>query len=151
MSNFDTYYGFDTEYIISAGIEEAIKYIKENDLYRISPFFQEKKEELETMYTAEHMERWFQSKARNYPANIEDESLSTLMDRAIDFGNMAEARKLLEKLEEQLGSDKRNYSLLYYRAAQAIFLLEERRFGQKLERDLVGYQLEGEGQQRVFG
>ncbi|GAB1532286.1 MULTISPECIES: hypothetical protein [Brevibacillus] len=118
LSNFDTYYGFDTEYIISAGIEEAITYIQENDLYRISSFFQNKKEELATMYSAEHMERWFQSKARNYPANPEDESLITLMDRACDFGNMAEARKLLERLEEQLGSDKKNYSLLYHQAKQ---------------------------------
>ncbi|AWX58450.1 MULTISPECIES: hypothetical protein [Brevibacillus] len=116
LSNFDTYYGFDTEYIISAGIEEAITYIEENALYRISSFFQDKKEELETMYTAEHMERWFQSKARIYPAKREDESLITLMDRASDFGNMAEAKKLLEKLEEQLGSDKKNYSLLYHQA-----------------------------------
>ncbi|TKI58696.1 hypothetical protein E8L90_26695 [Brevibacillus antibioticus] len=118
LSNFDTYYGFDTEYIISAGIEEAITYIEENGLYRISSFFQDKKEELETMYTAEHMERWFQSKARDYPANLEDESLITLMDRASDFGNMAEARKLFGKLEEQLGSDKKNYSLLYHQAKQ---------------------------------
>lgn len=62
------------------------------------------------------MERWFQSKARIYPAKSEDESLITLMDRASDFGNMAEAKKLLEKLEEQLGSDKKNYSLLYHQA-----------------------------------
>ncbi|RAT98506.1 hypothetical protein [Brevibacillus sp. Leaf182] len=116
LSNFDTYYGFDTEYIISAGIEEAITYIEENALYRISSFFQDKKEELETMYTAEHMERWFQSKARIYPAKREDESLITLMDRASDFGNMTEAKKLLEKLEEQLGSDKKHYSLLYHQA-----------------------------------
>ena len=40
LCNFDTYYGVDTEYLFSAGIEETIRYVEENDLYRTSSYFQ---------------------------------------------------------------------------------------------------------------
>ncbi|MGG4494986.1 hypothetical protein [Brevibacillus reuszeri] len=48
LSNFDTYYGFDTEYLFSAGIEEAIRYVEENDLYTSSSYFQGMEDEIRT-------------------------------------------------------------------------------------------------------
>lgn len=131
LCNFDTYYGFDTEYLFSAGIEETIKYVEQNDLYRISSYFQEIQDEIETMYTAEYLEQWFQSKVRWYPTNIEEESLITLMDRAVVFGNIEEARVLLRQLEESLESEENHFSLLYYRSKEleeydkALYYLEK--------------------------
>ncbi|GED69858.1 hypothetical protein BRE01_35600 [Brevibacillus reuszeri] len=118
LSNFDTYYGFDSEYLFSAGIEEAIRYVEENDLYTSSSYFQGMEDEIRTLFTAEYMERWLQTKTRSYPINQEDESLSTLMDRAVVFGDIAEARRLLAQLEASSGSEKSDYSYLYYRCKE---------------------------------
>ncbi|WP_103107364.1 hypothetical protein [Brevibacillus reuszeri] len=118
LCNFDTYYSVDTEYLFSAGIEETIRYVEENDLYRTSSYFQELEDEIRTLFTAEYLEKWLQSKVRKYPANQEDESIYTLMDRAIVFGELVEAKRLLEQLEASLGSEKNDYSYLYYRCKE---------------------------------
>lgn len=118
ISNFDTYCGFDTEYLFSAGIEETIRYVEENNLYRTRSYFQGMEEEIRTLSTAEYMEKWLKSKARQYPANLEDESIYTLMDRAVVFGDLVEAKRLLEQLEASLGSEKNDYSYLYYRCKE---------------------------------
>ncbi|WP_289139370.1 hypothetical protein [uncultured Brevibacillus sp.] len=118
LCNFDTYYSFDTEYLFSAGIEETIRYVEENDMYRTSSYFQELKDEIRTLFTAEYLEKWLQSKVRKYPANHKDESIYTLMDRAVVFGNLVEAKRLLKQLEASLGSEKDDYSYLYYRCKE---------------------------------
>lgn len=90
VANFDTYCGFDREFMYIALYDETTAYVQQN--------FPDLLDEIKDDFaTTEDLEQWWKNLAQRFPDNEEKESLDTLFHRYIYFDDKEKAKYYLEK------------------------------------------------------
>lgn len=112
-ANFDTFCGYYSEFIFSAGIEATCKYLEKFELTENNKYLFKLKNELQSIFTEKDIEEFLERMESWFPDRIEKESTETLLERAIEFNDYNEGERLLGVLEKE---DNCDYGSLYYRA-----------------------------------
>lgn len=110
-ANFDTYCGYESEFIFSAGVEATCKYLESCEITEINGYLYPNKDNLRSLFTEDHINKFLNRIKLWYPDNIKDESTESLFGRAIEFNNFAEGERLFRLLEEEETNEQ---SLYYY-------------------------------------
>lgn len=111
-ANFDTYCGYDSEFMFSAGVEATCKYLESCQLTESNKYLYERKDNLRDIFTEDHINKFIDRMRRRYPDNIKDETTKSLLCRAIEFDDFVEGERLFRLFEKE-NSDDIN-SLYYY-------------------------------------
>lgn len=112
-ANFDTFCGYDSEFIFSAGVEATCHYLDKHKITEDNHYLFERKDSLRTIFTEVHISEFFDKMKTNYPESITEESIESMLDRAIQFENYNECERLFALLEEQ---EQTNMEYLFYYA-----------------------------------
>ncbi|WP_343673142.1 hypothetical protein [Chitinophaga sp.] len=99
FADFDTYCGYDREFILSAGIKETYQYMAD-----VKPAFSEKfYEYFGTVCTTteEELEEWKTFKARYFPDQLEIKDLTDEIQLAIE---LSEQEIMIEKIDQWVAS-----------------------------------------------
>lgn len=108
-ANFDTWCGYDREYLFAAGTDKTM------DLVRSSTHpFRDEVLELSTV-SEEDLPEWSESKRSLFPADPSDEDPLTWIDRAEMTGDLPLARRLLDEWAANRPRDRDTLSQLRYR------------------------------------
>lgn len=111
-ANFDTWSGYDVEYVVSAGVAETLEFVRASD-------HPERDAVLERLADVREVDlaKWWRRKQSWFPADPADESPLTWFDRAVDLGRPAEARAWLERWSEGRDRDEETLTVLRGRYA----------------------------------
>lgn len=85
FADFDTYCGYDSEYIISAGIRETYEYVEKVQPAFSKDFYEWFGTESECKYTEAELEEWKKFKARYFPDQLEMKDLTDEIQLAFDL------------------------------------------------------------------
>ncbi|WP_124726783.1 hypothetical protein [Staphylospora marina] len=112
FADFDTYCGYDVQFLFSAGVEATCRYLERHGITEDRPYLFENRDHLRSICTEEDIEKFFYELSLRFPTRIEDERVETLFDRAIIFGDDQEAERLFRLMEE--AGEISDASLYYY-------------------------------------
>lgn len=104
LANFDTFCGFDREFVFWALREKAEAYIFEHqpDLH----------DEFKNNYASMDLDEWWENLSSRYPEREAEEELLELYDRSIYFGNKDLAREYLEQWQRNEPESEHKDSVL---------------------------------------
>lgn len=112
-ANFDTYCGYDSEFIFSAGVEATCNYLENQSITEDHAYFFKNKDNLREIYTESDIQKFFERMKQEFPDKKEEESTISLLTRAIEFEDYEEGERLFRLLENE---GQLNAQALYYYA-----------------------------------
>lgn len=112
-ANFDTYCGYDSEFIFSAGVEATCNYLENQKITEDHAYLFKNKDNLREIYTESDIQKFFERMKHEIPDRIEEESTISLLTRAIEFGDYEEGEHIFSLLEKE---GQLNAQTLYYYA-----------------------------------
>lgn len=115
VANFDTYCGYDAQFLCAAGRDAALAEFANSDhelKETIRDFLFD--ELCNSRFSSQEIEDWRTGLIHEFPSRPDEEPLRVEIDRAITFGLCDEGLLLLDRFEE-LGTEKSLSSLSYLR------------------------------------
>ncbi|MCH5585174.1 hypothetical protein MK805_09345 [Shimazuella sp. AN120528] len=109
-ANFDTYCGYDAEFIFSAGVKATCAYLEEQQITEDNLYLWEHRDHLRGMYTEQSIDRFLEGMKKRYPKQKEDEDIATLFEQAVLLEDSIEAEKLFLQVEKQEGRSDQELS-----------------------------------------
>ncbi|MFI9814518.1 hypothetical protein [Saccharothrix variisporea] len=111
-ANFDTWSGYDVEYVVAAGVAETLEFVRASD-------HPERDAVLERLADVGEVDlaRWWRRKQSWFPADPADENPLTWSDRAARLGRHADARTWLDLWSQ--GRDRNEETLTVLRGRYA--------------------------------
>ncbi|WP_028777379.1 hypothetical protein [Shimazuella kribbensis] len=100
-ANYDTYCGYSSEFIFSAGVEATCDYLENQTITEDHLYLFKNKDKLREIYTENEIEEFSEWMKEEFPDRIEVEETTTLFSRAIEFGDEEEGKRLFRLLEEE--------------------------------------------------
>lgn len=110
-ANFDTYCGYETEFLFSAGVDVTCNYLETSQVTEENQFWYERQGEIRTIFTEEEIAFFVERMEQCYPDSEANESTRTLLCRAIDFNHQAEMERMFKRFEDE---NKADTDALYY-------------------------------------
>ncbi|MPZ84223.1 MAG: hypothetical protein GEV28_29010 [Actinophytocola sp.] len=129
-ANFDTWCGYDEQYLVAAGVDVTLELVRAGD-------HPERDALLERLGELDEpdLEKWFEHKRSWFPADKADEDPLTWVDRAEKLGDLAGARSLLRLWATGRERDEATLSQLRGRYADLGAYAE----AADVQRELVGH------------
>ncbi|MEJ2852660.1 MULTISPECIES: hypothetical protein [unclassified Saccharothrix] len=111
-ANFDTWSGYDVEYLLAAGVAETLEFVRASD-------HPERDAVLERLADVGEVDlaKWWRRKQSWFPTNPADENPLTWSDRAAQLGRHDEARTWLDRWSE--GRERNEETLTVLRGRYA--------------------------------
>jgi hypothetical protein len=132
LANFDTYLGYDVEYLLSAGIDATLAYVAANE----HPMREQVQDWLvrdgASVLTGQDLTAWWDRQREQYPHQHEEESPKARLDQALELGGLREASAWLQVWEREVSrTASQLHALTWYWALlqewdRATALTEER-------------------------
>lgn len=114
-ANFDTYCGFDREYLLSAGIEPTLAFVRRREEPEDTDVLTALLDGETPRYTAAELEAWWTAKRTKYPTSVDLESVKTRLTHALALGERDDAAHWLRLWEaSQERTPTMLHTLAYY-------------------------------------
>ena len=97
IANFDTICGFDLEYLVSAGLNRTIDYVKNSDNKLKKKFLSF--EEIFSKLSEKSIDEWEKKKTDDYSSKINNNDLLQLAELSLIFEEFEEVKKFLKEWE----------------------------------------------------
>jgi hypothetical protein len=119
-ANFDTYLGFDRAYLVSAGTEATLAYVRAADIH---PLRQDVLDWLvgadgQYVVTEDELLSWWRQMAADYPSQLADEDPLARLNQALELDDREEARRWLITWEATLPRTSRQLRTIAWYWAQ---------------------------------
>jgi hypothetical protein len=120
LANFDTYMGFDLEYLVSAGIEQTLAYVRAADTHPLRKHVLDwlVGEDGQCVLNEDQLVSWWRRLVANYPVQQSDEDPLARLDQALDLDDIEEARRWLTTWEATLPRTSPHLRTIAWRWAQ---------------------------------
>jgi hypothetical protein len=120
LANFDTYLGFDLEYLVSAGIEGTLAFVRAADTHPL------RKDVLDWLVgndgkcvlNEDQLVSWWRRVEADFPAQLSDEQPEVRLNQALGLNDLVEARRWLETWEALLSRTSRRLRTVAWYWAQ---------------------------------
>lgn len=96
-ANFDTFLGFDLEYLVSAGIEPTLAHVRAAESHPLRTQVEEwlVRDGAQCVFTEEDMTGWWRQQIACYPADEANEDPEARLDQALELNDLEEAQRWL--------------------------------------------------------
>ncbi|WPV64245.1 hypothetical protein [Chitinophaga sp. LS1] len=117
FADFDTYCGYDSEYIISAGIRETYEYVKKVQPAFSNDFYEWFGTESECKYTKEDLQEWRRWRSEYFPDQLETREIKDEILLAIEMNEKERMVPLIDQWEAGITdwTEKNLQQLEYYK------------------------------------
>ncbi len=116
MSNFDTYCGLDTRYLLMAGVEATLAMVRARDHPDRDTFLELVTKDGAVMYSQGEVDAWWERIDQSLAASAAEEHPLDLVKQALEFGAIDEGRAFLDACESQgNGGASATHTIMYYR------------------------------------
>jgi len=99
LANFDTYLGFDVEYLLSAGVDATLAYIAANEHPMREQVLEWLVRDGTCVIAEQDFATWWARQRERYPNRREEELPKARLDQALELGDMREAQHWLQVWE----------------------------------------------------
>lgn len=114
-ANFDTHCGFDGQHLVAAGVARTLAYLRASDDPRRDDILEYLLNAAgECHFSDDELARWHAAQAAWFPANEADESVVTMLERALDLAPEHAPRWLELWLADQPRSERTLVDLCHY-------------------------------------
>jgi hypothetical protein len=120
LANFDTYMGFDLAYLVSAGIDQTLAYVRAADTHPLRKNVLDwlVGEDGQCVLNEDGLVSWWRRMTADYPAQQSDEAPLARLTQALDFDDVEDARRWLITWEATLPRTSRHLRTIAWYWAQ---------------------------------
>lgn len=120
LANFDTYAGFDREYLVSAGIEQTLVYVQEAEAHPLRKNVLDwlVREDGQCIFNEDELTLWWRRVIADYPAQQSEEEPEARLNQAFELDDVEEARRWLIMWEAMLSRTSQHLRTIAWHWAQ---------------------------------